>query len=99
MSIEVQIKTLLICGFQPEVLEIYNESHKHKGHLESSESGETHFKILIVSKEFSNRTRIQNHKLIYVCLEGLINNPIHALSIKAFSPEGFKSQTFQAQED
>ena len=40
-------------AFQPELLEIENESHKHAGHSGDDGSGESHFRVMIRAAGFA----------------------------------------------
>ena len=62
-----------------------NESELHKGH--SGNNGGSHFNIKIVSEEFSGKSRMERHRMIYEALGDLFPNKIHALSIKAITKE------------
>jgi stress-induced morphogen len=66
-------------------LKILNESYMHN----VPEDAESHFKIVIVSNDFSNLSQIQRHKLVYKHL-GNIMDDIHALSIQSFNEVEFK---------
>jgi len=81
MSIAITLEKKLTDAFHPLYLEIINESHKHKGHQGSPETGESHFKIVIDSKEFQGLSRVATHQRIYQCLEEELKTKIHALSI------------------
>lgn len=80
------IKTVLTEALQPEFIEVLDDSQAHAGH-EGAKSGGGHFYLTIVSTEFSNQSRIQRHQLIYKALGDMMKSEIHALSIKAFTPE------------
>ena len=48
---------------------------------------ETHFKVVIVSKEFDKvKTPIQRHRLVNAALAEQLAGPVHALSIVAKTP-------------
>ena len=64
----------------PLKLEIVDESHFHKGHAGNNGGG--HFKIIIQSSLFIDKTRMEKHRLVYGALEDLIPKKIHALSVK-----------------
>ena len=53
----------------------------------------THFEALIVAKEFEGKRLIARHQLVYKCLGALVGNEIHALSIRAMTPEEWQAQT------
>ena len=44
-----------------------------------------HYAARIISSAFQGKTRIQQHKMIYDCIEGMGDN-LHALSIKTDIP-------------
>lgn len=47
-----------------------------------------HFTAVVVSPEFSGKSRIQKQQLVYAALEKHINDgTLHAISIKTFTPE------------
>ena len=47
----------------------------------------THFEALVVAAEFEGMRPIPRHQLVYKCLGSLVGNEIHALSIKALTPD------------
>lgn len=86
MTTEEHITTLLTERFHPTALDLRNDSHKHIGHAGVTDALNSHFSLTIVSEEFQNKSRVQRHQMIYDCLKDLMDNPIHALSIHAYSP-------------
>ena len=62
-----------------------DESELHRGHY--GNNGGSHFNILIVSENFSGKSRMERHRMIYEALGDLFPNTIHALSIKAITKE------------
>ena len=71
--------------FAPQSLNIIDESHKHAGH--ASAGGAGHFVVEIVADAFAGKNLIQRHRLVYDALGDAMNTEIHALSIKASTPE------------
>ena len=47
----------------------------------------THFEALVVAEEFAGKRPLARHQLVYQCLGSLVGNEIHALSIKALTPD------------
>jgi len=80
------IKKTLSEAIQHEFIEVLDDSQSHAGH-EGAKAGGGHFYLTMVSTEFANKSRIQRHQLIYAALGDMMKNDIHALSIKAFTPE------------
>ena len=48
-----------------------------------------HFQALIVSRKFSNLSRVQRHQLVYAALGERMREEIHALSMRTLTPEEF----------
>ena len=57
-------------------------------HLEVDGDGE-HFFATIVSFGFAGRSRVQRHQMVYAALGGRMGGEIHALSMRALTPEEF----------
>ena len=81
-----RIETTLQSALEPESLDLVDESHKHAGH-EGAKSGGGHFDLTIVSAKFEGINTVARHRLVYDALAAMMPAEIHALSIKAFSPD------------
>ncbi len=46
-----------------------------------------HFEALVVSDEFSGKSRIQRHQRVYQALGDRMRDEIHALSMKTLTPQ------------
>ena len=80
------MKQKLTESFKPAHLEIIDESYKHAGHAamkEHNRSGETHFKVVIVSDDFDGKMLIDRHRAVNDCLADELQTGVHALSIEA----------------
>lgn len=87
MSIADQIYEKLSSAFSPQILEVLDESDKHKGHAGARPGGETHFRVLIVASAFTGLSRLARQRAIYDLLEAEMADRVHALAIKARTPE------------
>lgn len=76
-------------GLRPTVLKILNQSHLHKGHAGDNGSGESHFLVEVVSDSFCDLSRIARQRMIYELLQDELQGSLHALSIKAFTPNEY----------
>ncbi|POZ63442.1 BolA family protein [Chromobacterium alticapitis] len=70
----------------PEHLDIQDDSALHAGHA-GARSGGGHYTLTIVSARFAGLSRVQRHRLIYQTLGELMNSRVHALAIRALTPE------------
>ena len=86
LMIKNEINERLI-SLKPTQLEIVDDSSAHIGHAGAAESGGGHFNLLIVSDIFENKNALERHRLVYSKLADLIPNQIHALSLRAYTPD------------
>ncbi|MEM7197336.1 MAG: BolA family protein [Pseudomonadota bacterium] len=70
-------------ALHPISLEVINESHLHAGHAGSPGSGQSHFRVIIISASFAGKSRIAMQQAVYAILQEEMKTSIHALSIKA----------------
>jgi BolA protein len=73
-------------AFEPERLDVADESHLHEGHAGHRPGGETHFRVYIVSPAFKGKSRIERHRMINAALAAELAGSVHALAIKAEAP-------------
>jgi BolA protein len=85
VSVEAEIRARL-AGLEPELLELVDESEKHKGHAGWRPGGGTHWRLRIVSGRFAGKTTLARHRMVYESLGALMQHPIHALAIEARVP-------------
>ena len=81
-----RIEALLRASLAPESMELVDDSHKHAGHA-GARGGAGHYDLTIVSEKFSGVGTVGRHRLVYEALAEMMPAEIHALSIKAFSPD------------
>lgn len=74
-------------ALEPIQISVKDESHLHAGHAGARPGGQTHFRITVVSARFSNLSLVKRHRLINEALAEELQGPIHALAIKALSPD------------
>ena len=79
------IRSRLETAFEPEHLELVDESHRHRGHAGAAD-GKGHFRVRIVSKRFRYTPPLQRQRMIFDALGDLMQTDIHALSISAQPP-------------
>ena len=83
MSRKQRITDLLIKHLQPSVLSIEDETHLHHVPI----SGESHFKIVSVSKRFVSMKLLERHRYINNLLIKEFSQGLHALSLKLYTPD------------
>ncbi len=80
MAVKDEIEARLTAAFQPDQLEVINESHRHAGHAGDDGSGESHFRIVIRAKAFAPMTRLARHRAVQAAL-GDLNQRVHAIAL------------------
>ena len=89
MSVAARIRERL-AALEPVNLELVDESAQHAGHAGARPSGNTHWRLTIVSPRFAGQPTLARHRMVYQALGELMQNPIHALAITARAPEETK---------
>ncbi|MCC5857968.1 MAG: BolA family transcriptional regulator [Ectothiorhodospiraceae bacterium] len=70
-------------------LEVVDESHLHAGHA-GARDGRGHFRVLVVSDAFADKSPLQRHRLIYEAMGDAMETDIHALTIQAMTPQEYQ---------
>ncbi len=87
MNAEKRLKEKLMLALEPTRLDVINESALHAGHRSSPGTGESHFRILVVSDRFSGLTRVARHRLVNDALADELSGRIHALALTTLTPD------------
>ena len=82
-----RIRDSLEQAFNPELLEITDDSAKHAGHAGAAPGGETHYTVEIISEAFEGLSRVQLQRAINMVLAPEFESGLHALSLKASAPK------------
>jgi BolA protein len=76
----------LEAALQPTQLDLVDDSEAHRGHGGYNPAGESHFSLTIQSAAFAGKSRVDRQRLVYAALGDLMNERVHALSIRATAP-------------
>ncbi|MEO1281675.1 MAG: BolA family protein [Pseudomonadota bacterium] len=87
MSLESSMREKLMIGLEPSRLDVINESELHAGHRSSPGTGESHFRLLIVSKAFEGKSRLERHRMVNAMLSAELEAGVHALAMKTLTPD------------
>jgi len=80
------IRSALQLAFAPTSMVVDDESHLHAGHA-GARDGRGHFRVEVVSGAFAGLGPIARHRAVYAALGTLMETDIHALSIRARTPD------------
>lgn len=83
MTVQAIIEQKLAESYQPLHLEVINESNNHNVPAGS----ESHFKVVVVSPEFSGKNLLARHRMINATLAEELKGVIHALAIHTYTED------------
>lgn len=81
MSIGEEMRERLTAAFHPTVLEIVDDSERHRGHAGFQEGGESHWRVTIEADAFDGMSRVARHRAVHEALGDVVGR-IHALELK-----------------
>lgn len=73
-------------AFNPTKIELIDDSEKHRGHGGYNPAGESHFTLAIESADFAGKSRVERQRMVHGALGDLLDERVHALSIRARAP-------------
>jgi len=76
----IEISNLIKAGFENAIVEVLGADGAH-------------FEALVIAAEFEGKRSLARHQLVYKCLGTLVGNEIHALSIRALTPDEWQAHT------
>ena len=83
MTVRDQIMVALEDAFEPSLLPVENESHRHNVPADS----ETHFKVVLVAERFTGERSVKRHQLVYGVLAAFLAGSVHALALHTYTPQ------------
>ena len=92
-QVAVEIRQRLVAALAPTRLELDDQSDRHIGHAGHDGRGESHFALLIESTAFVGMSRVARQRAVYAALGKLMDNRVHALTIRAVAPGEICSAT------
>ncbi len=81
MNMHERILAKLQAAFDPELLEVVDDSEAHRGHGGYREGGNTHFNVVIKASAFNGLNRVTQQRLINKELVQEFEDGLHALAL------------------
>ncbi|MFN3960868.1 MAG: BolA family protein [Parvularculaceae bacterium] len=91
MSLAETIRAKLVAALDPVRLVIKDESHLHAGHAGARQGGESHFRVLVVSRAFEGLSPVMRQRAVNAALKQELAGPVHALALKTLTPAEFSA--------
>lgn len=79
------IEDILRRKLEAQHVAVVDQSDLHENHP-GAQAGGGHFQVLVVSKRFQGLSRIASQRLVYEALGELMEDEIHALSMRTLTP-------------
>ncbi len=83
MTTQALIEKKLSSRLNPLHLEVINESPMHN----VPPGSESHFKVTVVSEQFSDKNLVARHRMINEILAEQLAGPVHALTLHPLTPD------------
>lgn len=81
MRIQHQIESKLNASFNPDYLQVVNESGNHN----VPPGSESHFKVVMVASAFDDLNRVKRHQAVYGILADELAGGVHALALHLYT--------------
>ena len=82
----------ITAALAPSELDIRDDSAQHAGHKGDRAHGGAHLFVSVVSPMFTGLSLVERHRMVYAAVGDLMQQQIHALSMKTLAPEETSSQ-------
>jgi BolA protein len=89
-SMHSQIERAVLENFSVSHFDLKNESHMHSG-----PATESHFKLVLVSEDFNDLSKVKRQQSVYKVLSSLMPQ-FHALGLHTYTPEEWTKVSMQA---
>jgi BolA protein len=89
MKRKSKIEKVIKDFFEPYYFSVLDVSEQHRGHQSFREGIESHFEIVIVSKIFDNKNKIDRHRMVNEILKNEYSKDLHSVTIKALTLQEF----------
>ncbi len=88
MTVQENIEEKILASLTPTYLDVINESHMHS----VPPGSESHFKLVIVSAEFENQSRLQRQRKVNEILARELKEDLHALSMETHTAQEWEQR-------
>ena len=86
---KLRIEKIIIKSINPSLISVKDVSEEHRGHNSFKEGIESHFDIMLVSEKFSNKSKIQRHRIVNEILKEEFLSDLHSVTLKLYSIEEY----------
>ena len=76
----------------PDQIAALIRAHLPDADVEVLSDDNTHFEALIIAEAFAGKRALARHQMVYASLGARMGGEIHALAIKAFTPDEWQAR-------
>lgn len=80
-ALQQHLHQKLMAHFQPEHLQVINESHLH-----GTPSNDSHYKVVMAADAFEGMRLLQRHRAVNQLFVDELAGPVHALALHLYTP-------------
>ena len=88
MNTQERIREKLLSTFTPVHLDVVDESAGHR----SGPGAQTHFRVLLVTTEFSGKPLLARHRAVNAELRDELAAGVHALALNTYTPDEWQAR-------
>jgi len=92
MSIQMILEEKLLESFDPDHLEVINESYQHN----VPPGSESHFKLVMVSRQFEGKRKVARHQQVYAVVADELAGPVHTLALHTYTESEWRERHGEA---
>ncbi|MAA73791.1 MAG: BolA family transcriptional regulator [Salinisphaeraceae bacterium] len=81
-----RMRERLSAALNTDDIQIQDDGHLHRGHP-GARSGLGHFSAVIRAECFAGQSVLERHRMVYDALGDMMQTDIHALSVRARTPD------------
>ncbi|HEY8517489.1 MAG TPA: BolA family protein [Candidatus Binatia bacterium] len=86
MDRAAELERRIVEALEAEHVEVLDDSAQHRGHA-GARGGAGHYTVIVVSRKLEGLDRVARHRAVYEAAGDMIPKQIHALSVRAYTPE------------
>lgn len=87
-----RLRAALDAAFQPQALDVVDDSARHAGHAGAAPGGQTHYSVLLVSDAFQGLSRVARHRAVNDAVAAEFAGGLHALALTLRTPQEHAAQ-------
>jgi len=85
LIVEQQIRNKIVAAFEPDFIDLVNESNQHN----VPPGSESHFRLTLVTDKFEGQSLVKRHRAVNTVLSEELAGAVHALALHTYTRENW----------